>query len=141
MPRALPCPAMEIMRVDHVGIRVRDADRSLAFYANLGFEQVYRDPHEPVIVVRNPAGVELNLIVNAHADEPNMLMDVPEKHAGITHVALRVDDIDATVAHMRQHGIEITEGPVRLGPQISLFVRDPDRTVIELNAPAPDDGA
>lgn len=132
---------MQILRVDHVGIRVRDADRSLAFYANLGFEVVYRDPHERVIVLRNLAGVEINLIVNAHADEPNMLMDVPEKHAGITHVALRVDDIDATVAHLRQHGIDITDGPVRLGSQLSLFVRDPDRTVIELNAPAPDNDA
>lgn len=143
---------MQILALDHVGIRVRDAERTLAFYRKLGFELVYKDPHDRVIVVRNPAGVELNFIVNADAPAAgeaateaatdtasNVLMDIPERHPGITHVALRVDDIDGAVAHLKARGIAISDGPVRLGGNLSLFVRDPDRTVIELNAPAPAD--
>jgi len=125
---------VRIVAVDHIGIRVADAKRSLAFYAQLGFSPVYYDEHDPVIVVRNEAQVELNFIVNANPErEPsNVLMDVPEKHAGYTHVALRVPSIEETVQKLGELGIPITEGPRRLGDGMSLFVRDPDRNVIEL---------
>jgi lactoylglutathione lyase len=125
---------VRIVAVDHIGIRVADAKRSLAFYRQLGFDPVYYDEHDPVIVVRNDAQVELNFIVNANPErEPsNVLMDVPEKHAGYTHVALRVASIEATARALADLGIAITDGPKRLGHGMSLFVRDPDRNVIEL---------
>jgi lactoylglutathione lyase len=123
--------------VDHIGIRVAEEARSIAFYGQLGFELVYRaDNGDPVVVLRNAQNVELNLIVNAAADVPaqNLLMDVPEKHAGYTHVALRVASIQDTVAELTRLGIVISGGPMRLGSGTSLFVRDPDRNVIELRA-------
>lgn len=124
---------IRIVAVDHIGLRVADAKRSLAFYAQLGFSPVYYDEHDPVIVVRNDAQVEINFIVNAKAGDPsNVLMDVPEKHAGYTHVALRVASIEETARTLAELGITITEGPKRLGDGLSLFVRDPDRNVIEL---------
>jgi lactoylglutathione lyase len=124
---------IRIVAVDHIGIRVADAKRSLAFYRLLGFTPVYYDEHDPVIVVRNDALVEINFIVNAKAGDPsNILMDVPEKHAGYTHVALRVASIEETARALADLGITITEGPKRLGDGVSLFVRDPDRNVIEL---------
>jgi lactoylglutathione lyase len=124
---------IRIVAVDHIGVRVADAKRSLAFYGQLGFTPVYYDEHDPVIVVRNDAQVEINFIVNAKAGEvSNVLMDVPEKHAGYTHVALRVASIEDTARALSELGIPITEGPKRLGDGMSLFVRDPDRNVIEL---------
>src|ERR1041385_1425246 len=89
---------IRIVTVDHVGIRVASAERSLAFYRQLGFLPVYYDEHDPVVVVRNEAQVEINFIVNADPDRAaeNVLMDVREKHAGYTHVALRVPSIEDT---------------------------------------------
>lgn len=125
---------IRIVTVDHVGIRVANAERSLAFYRKLGFLPVYYDEHDPVIVVRNEAQVELNFIVNADPEQKpsNVLMDVREKHTGYTHVALRVPSIEDTVRTLGELGIAITEGPRKLGDGISLFVRDPDRNVVEL---------
>ena len=123
---------MRVLGVDHIGIRVRDEARSLAFYELLGFRVTYRDARDPVIVVRNDAGVEINLIVNAASDGPNVLMDVPVKHAGYTHVALRMSSLDETLAGIAATGLKITEGPVKLGPNTSVFVRDPDGNVVEL---------
>ena len=125
---------IRIVTVDHVGIRVASAERSLASYRQLGFLPVYYDEHDPVVVVRNEAQVEINFIVNADPDRAaeNVLMDVREKHAGYTHVALRVPSIEDTARELERLGITITEGPKKLGDGISLFVRDPDRNVIEL---------
>jgi lactoylglutathione lyase len=126
--------APDITAFDHIGVRVRDGGRARAFYRKLGFEVVYEDAQSPVVILRNMAGVEINLVVNADAAAAvNVLMDVPEKHPGLTHVALRVRSIADTVAALHAAGIAITEGPVRLGPwNTSVFVRDPDGNVIEL---------
>jgi lactoylglutathione lyase len=124
---------VEIVGVSHLGVRVGNAERALAFYRLLGFELVARGEHDTVLILKNPAGVELNLIVNA-TTEVNLLMDVPEKHPGWTHVALAVASIERTVAELEALGIVISEGPLRLGTGMSLFVRDPDRNVIELRA-------
>jgi lactoylglutathione lyase len=125
-----------IERVDHIGVRVRDLDRALAFYRVLGFSLAHRSKGDDVAIVRNEHGVELNLIFNAHAGDPdsNILMDVPDKFPGYTHMALRVTSIPATIAVLRANDIAITQGPVSFGEsgQVSVFVRDPDRNVIEL---------
>ncbi|HEV2100161.1 MAG TPA: VOC family protein [Stellaceae bacterium] len=125
-----------IERVDHIGIRVRDLDRALGFYRVLGFELLHRAKGDDVAIVRNGNGVELNLIFNANAGESgtNVLMDVPGKYPGYTHMALRVASIPATMAALKAYDIAITQGPVSFGEsgQVSVFVRDPDRNVIEL---------
>ncbi len=125
---------IEISQVDHIGIRVADAPRSEAFYALLGFAVVWRSEAAPVVILRNASGVEINFIVNADPalDGTNALMDVPEKRAGYTHIALRVASAEQAVRALGAVGVVVTEGPVRLGDGLSLFVRDPDRNVIEL---------
>ena len=125
-----------IERVDHIGIRVRDLDRALAFYRVLGFTLARRATGDDVAIVRNPQGVEINLIFNADAGEPaeNILMDIGRKYPGYTHVALRVASIPQTLAALAANRIAITQGPVQMGQagSVSVFVRDPDRNVIEL---------
>jgi lactoylglutathione lyase len=128
-----------IERVAHVGIRVRDLDRAVAFYGMLGFTLSRMAEGDDVAIIRNLPGVEINLIFNANAGDPatNILMDSSEKYPGYTHVALGVTSIPATIAALKANDIAITQGPVKLGEDggVSVFVRDPDRNVIELRGP------
>ncbi len=124
----------------HIGIRVHDLARSRAFYELLGFRFVVGPiGPEPVAILEHPSGVEINLVLNAAApDEPNVLMDVPHKHAGYTHVALSVRDVAEAQRRLEAAGHALSGGPVTFPTGArAIFVRDPDRNVVELNQSAP----
>ena len=127
---------INIEHVDHLGIRVTDSQRALEFYKILGFELYQEVEFDAVIIIRNPRGVEINLIVNGvdNTGGKNILMDVPEKHPGYTHVALRVGSIIETLETLKVNNIIPSQGPVTFGDDghVSVFIRDPDLNVIEL---------
>lgn len=128
--------AIPILGLAHVGIRVHDLERSLGFYALFGFEKVAGPlGPEPVAIIRHPCGIEINLVLNARAAHaPNVLMDIPEKHAGITHISLACPDIREAARALEAAGIALSGGPVRFTQDSEgIFVRDPDRNVIELH--------
>src|SRR5262245_10309314 len=128
--------SIDVTRVDHIGIRVKDLARAMDFYRVLGFELHWKDANDAVAIIRNAHDVEINLVYNANADGggKNVLMDVSEKFPGYTHVALRVGSIAAAIGALQENGIRITQGPVSFGRDghVSVFVRDPDLNVVEL---------
>jgi len=127
---------LDIENVNHIGIRIRDKAKSVAFYQSLGFEQTmdagFEEGHP--IIMQHPSGVVLNLLGPAtNSSTSNVLMDLDEKHAGITHFALTVTSLEQTKAFLSDEGIELT-GSFSFGRMYAGFIRDPDRNVIELDA-------
>jgi catechol 2,3-dioxygenase-like lactoylglutathione lyase family enzyme len=127
---------LDITNVNHVGIRISDKARSVDFYSLLGFDLVndvgFESGHP--VIMKHPSGVVLNLL--GPADVPgdtNILMDVDEKHTGITHVALTVGSLAQAKEFVSEHDIRIT-GSFSFGDMSAIFIRDPDRNVIELDA-------
>ncbi len=128
----------QITRLNHVGLRVRDLKVARKFYEKLGFEFIAGPVGpEPVAIMEHASRVNINLILNATDDAfaKNILMDVDEKHAGFTHIALEVTDADTVEAQLNSLDIEITER-VEFGGAKFFFVRDPDGNVIEFHQPA-----
>jgi len=128
----------EITGINHIGLRVRDLDVSREFYGRLGFRFLAGPVGpEPVAIVEHPSGVNINFILNVSegASRQNVLMDVAEKQAGYTHVALEVSDADAAEAAIEELGIKITERVEFEGARF-FFVRDPDGNVLEFHQPA-----
>jgi lactoylglutathione lyase len=61
-------------------------------------------------------------------------MDSAEKHPGYTHMALWVADLDDARRRLEEAGVPLSGGPVTFPNGVrAVFVRDPDRNVVELD--------
>lgn len=130
-----------IRQFDHIGIRVSDRQEAVAFYEQLGFRELRRFDKYEANEMESPDGVRINLIFNATRlpHGRNLLLDEPVKLPGVTHAAFVVDDLYSMKDWLEQAGITITEGIHRIGPRrITLFIRDPDRNVLEFNQLVPE---
>lgn len=126
----------EIIGINHIGIRVVSLELARKFYEQLGFVFIAGPiGPEPVAIMEHPSGVNINFILNADSKSTaNILMDIPEKHPGYTHIALDVVNIKAAEATIRQLAIKITEGPITLPDGgVMFFIRDQDNNVIEFH--------
>jgi len=125
----------QVTGLSHIGIRVHDLARSRAFYERLGFVWEWGPSGpEPVAAMTHPSGLELNFIINApDTTRPNILMDVPEKYPGITHIAFKISSVATTELELKAAGVAVS-GRRGSNPVRALFVRDPDGNVIELAA-------
>ena len=117
----------------HTCLRVRDPEASVAFYRVLGFEERGRLNFETAynVYLGLPGdGDKLELTVNAGRDEA---YDLGE---GFNHIAVTVDDIDATLAAFAELGVEPEKPPYHPGGRHDLpriaFVADPDGYRVEL---------
>jgi lactoylglutathione lyase len=125
-----------IESVNHIGIRITDKSVSIPFYQSLGFQfnsdAGFEQGHP--IILRHPSGVVINLLGPANSREGNnILMDVEKKYSGITHFALTVSSLEETKAYLAENDIPLT-GSFSFGNMSAVFIRDPDRNVIELDA-------
>lgn len=127
---------LDIEKVDHVGIRVTDKATSIAFYEVIGF-RLLTDvgfEHGHPVIMEHPSGVVVNLLGPANASPVhNILMDEDAKHPGITHVSYKVADMDEAKVFLAEKEIPLT-GEISFKGLRAVFIRDPDRNVIKLDA-------
>ena len=85
------------------------------------------------IMMRHPSGVVLNLLgPSTEEKDENVLMDMERRFAGYTHMALKIGSLANTEAFLADNGIEIT-GRFSFKDMSAIFIRDPDRNVIEFD--------
>jgi catechol 2,3-dioxygenase-like lactoylglutathione lyase family enzyme len=131
---------MEIRKLDHAALLVKDVERSRRFYGQvLGMEEAPRPSnfHFPGAWFRK-GSAEIHLIGEA---EPGRAAQVqpggyhPEElSVGFaTHVAFEVDDLEEARQHLQAHDIAIVGGPRPRGDGVmQMYIRDPDEYIIEL---------
>ncbi len=126
---------LTILKIDHIGIRVKEKERSIDFYEKFGFELIVDTGFEQghPIMMRHASGIVLNLLgPSTESNDENVLMDIDQKHAGYTHMALKIESLPDLEAFLEDSDIEIT-GRFSFKDMNSVFVRDPDRNVIEFD--------
>ena len=121
------------LQLVHTCVRVVDPEASVHFYEALGFErrgQLNFDRAYNVYLGLPGGGDALELTVNVGREEP---YDLGE---GYNHVAVTVEDIDATLERLAERGVQPEKPPYRPGGRDELpriaFVADPDGYRIEL---------
>jgi lactoylglutathione lyase len=121
------------MELIHTCYRITDPEKSVPFYEALGFEKRRELP------IREEA---LNIFMGLPGDGDRLELtynfEVPEGGyevgTGYGHIAVTVDDMDETLARLKEQGIEPERPPYQLreGGSRLCFVRDPDEYRIEL---------
>ena len=119
----------------HTMYRVTDPDKSRTFYESLGLE--FRREMD---IVRGGETEATNYFFGVPGQEEEL--ELTFNHDGRSyelgtaygHIALGVDDLDATLAQLAEQGIEPEREPyrVREGGSRLCFVQDPDGYRIEL---------
>jgi lactoylglutathione lyase len=121
------------MRTLHFGLRVADPERSLAFYAALGYEIVGSVPGTSVgdltmIKLPGDAFVTIELVSGSSASTPG-------RDDGLSHFVIKVESMDLLLAELAAEGIipdEPPGSPDGSGDLRTAWITDPDGTRIEL---------
>lgn len=72
---------LPILKIDHIGIRVKNKQRAIGFYQKLGFDLIADAGFEKghPIIMRHASGVVLNLLgPSTEQDDENILMDIEQ---------------------------------------------------------------
>jgi len=118
------------IRYLHTMVRVKDLEKSMAFYELLGLKQTRRTDSEAgrfSLIFMAPAGQEecpVELTWNWDGDE-----GLPSDSRHFGHLAYEVEDIYAMCQHLQDNGVIINRPP-RDGRM--AFVRSPDNISVEL---------
>lgn len=142
MVSPMPMPAFSVLRIDHVVLRVKDAERSIAFYRGvLGCAVEKRRDDLGLVHLR--AGASLIDLVTHDGPlgrQGGALAGAEGRN--VDHLCLRIEPFDeeAIRALMAQHGVAVhgevqnNFGAEGNGP--SIYIADPDGNTVELKGPA-----
>jgi glyoxylase I family protein len=132
--------AVNVLGIDHIVLRARDAERLTRFYCDvLGCTVEKRQDKIGLIQLR--AGSSLIDVVGIDGELGRMGGAAPGREGrNLDHFALRIErlDADALRAHLARHGIDMGEVKSRYGAGgegPSVYIEDPEGNVIELKGP------
>jgi lactoylglutathione lyase len=120
------------VRTLHIGLHVKDVERSLAFYTAVGYEVVGRVPETPIgmltmIKLPDDPFVTVELVARAPDGDVRGL-------GTLSHLVIQVESLEETVAALATKGVSV-DGPDPSGSPDetrTAWIVDPDGNRIEL---------
>ena len=117
---------MKVLKVDHVGIAVKDLAEAVRAYEALGFavESTHDVPTEKVRAAFLPVGesrLELleptdpSSVIARFLEKRSGLPGGPQQAGGLHHVCVLVEDIDAALAELKARGVPLLDERPRPG--------------------------
>jgi methylmalonyl-CoA/ethylmalonyl-CoA epimerase len=107
---------MTVLRVDHIAIVVPDMDIALDFWQKalgLPLAHVEEVPAQQTAVAMMPVGDSEVELVQPTTDTSGMARYMDKRGPGLHHICFEVDDLEATLAQLREADIRlINEEPV-----------------------------
>jgi lactoylglutathione lyase len=119
------------MRTLHIGLRVADLERSLAFYTGLGYEVLGTVPETEfgsLTMIKLPRDEFVSIELVHHPDRTDVT------GGALNHLVVQVDSMHDTVAELAGRGIQVEspQSPDGSDDFWTAWVEDPDGHRIEL---------
>ncbi len=109
---------MKTMKLDHIGIAVKNIDEVANFYQNvlgISLEKTEVVEDQKVKVAFLPIGdTELELLESTHDDGP-ISRYIDKKGEGVQHLAFKVENIDDSINFMMDKGYRMIDESPRYG--------------------------
>jgi methylmalonyl-CoA/ethylmalonyl-CoA epimerase len=109
---------MKALKVDHIGIAVKDLEESIKFYQDiLGLELMGTEvvEEQKVRVAFLPVGdTEVELLESTSEDGP-IAKFIEKNGEGIQHIAFKVDNIEEAIEYMISKGMRMIDEKPRYG--------------------------
>lgn len=118
------------MRFLHTRVRVRDMERSVAFYEMLGMRQrgTLTSPRGNQLVFMQDPETSAEIELCFQPGSPDFSLD-----EDIFHMAFGVKDMDEAIGDLTRKGVKVTEEPAKTrSGSVIAFIEDPDGYEIEL---------
>lgn len=129
---------VKIEQIHHVSLIVTDLERAKQFYETvIGLKPIARPAFDfpGAWYAVGHTGQQLHLIV--HNGETKRTKGIDTRDG---HFAVRVESYGRTIAWLEAHNVEYKAKPDSITGFAQIFVTDPDRNIIELNAERITDG-
>lgn len=127
--------------IDHIGIAVRDLDKSITFYKNiLGGKLLdrYRSDAKGVeseIAIFDMNGNQIELLAPTNNTTSPIARFIKQKGKGVHHIAYRVNNLDDALSELKQQGIRTLENTLRINKHgrrlIYLNPADTEGVIVE----------
>ena len=107
---------MKVKRIEHIAIAAPSLAKSLALFRDaFGIDMEYEETIGSVRLAMLPVGeTYIELLEGVGAGNP-VQEQIAEKGAGLWHICLEVDDIDAALAELKAKGVKLRDETPRPG--------------------------
>ena len=106
------------MKVDHIGIVVRDITAALKVYQvalGLPLRETVDVADQQVRIAFLPIGESNIELVQPTSDDTGVARYLAKRGEGIHHICIQVDDIEAALAQLEEQGVELIDKEPRQG--------------------------
>lgn len=111
------------MKISHLGIATKGIDEALKFWQDaLGLESVHTETVEDqkVRVAMLPIGDTRIELLEATSDDSPIAKFVEKRGGGIHHIAVEVENIEASLAKLKAEGARLIDEQPRVGAENCL---------------------
>lgn len=108
------------MKINHLGIATKGIDEALAFWADaLGLENVHTEivDEQKVRVAMLPIGESRIELLEPTSDDSPISKFLEKRGGGIHHIAVEVEDIEATLTQLKAKGMRLIDETPRTGAE------------------------
>jgi len=108
------------MKINHLGIATKGIDEALKFWGDaLGLENVHTEivEDQKVKVAMLPIGESRVELLEPTSDDSPISKFLEKRGGGIHHIAVEVDDIEASLKQLKSQGMRLIDEAPRIGAE------------------------